>query len=265
MSPAPNAGIPPWGGTLLVAPGQALYAGPAGDTRLHCHHALQLAVGLQGPFEAQLGRNEAPASCGGLLVASSAEHRIDGRGLRLGIYYVDGSSTEARVLSPYLEGQAARTLDREVPDLRVILQAALAQRSPSALRVLRAPLAAVLGCASSTVPEGDRAVLAAEALLEEHLQGQLPVRELARRVGLRQRELSARFREETGLTIRRYVLWLRLKAAVSSLAERRTLTEAAHAAGFADAAHLSRTFGEMFGVPPSESVAASSLQVLDTL
>lgn len=249
---------------MLFAPGQALYGGPAGETRLHRHHALQLTVGLQGPFEAQLGRSEPPTSCEGLLLASSAEHRLDGRGLTLGIYYVDGSSAEARVLSRYLEGQAARPLDREAPDLRVTLQAALAQRSPSALRVLRVRLAAVLGCPSSTVPEGDRAVLAAEALLEEHLQGRLPVRDLASMVGLRQRELSARFREETGLTIRRYVLWLRLKTAVAFLAERRTLTEAAHAAGFADAAHLSRTFAEMFGVAPSESVAASRLQVLDT-
>ena len=119
-----------------------------------------------------------------------------------------------------------------------------------------------MGCPSPTVPEGDPAGLAGAAHLEERLAAPLRVAELARRVGLRQRELSARFRRGTGLTIRRYVLWLRLKAAVSSLAERRTLTEAAHAAGFADAAHLSRTFVEMFGVAPSESVAALSLQVL---
>ena len=102
----------------------------------------------------------------------------------------------------------------------------------------------------------------ATALLEASLAAPLAVPELARRVGLRQRELSARFRGETGLTIRRYVLWVRLKAAVSELAKQRTLTEVAHAAGFADAAHLSRTFVQMFGVSPSESVAASEIRVL---
>jgi AraC family transcriptional regulator len=247
----------------VIAPGQALYGGAAGDTRLHRHHALQLVVGLPGPFEAQLGCGGPPAWCEGLLVASDAEHRVDGRGRAVAIYYVDGSSGEARALSRCLEGEDARALAPEVPELRSILQAALAEPGPAALRRLRARVAEILRCPSPVLPEGDPAVLAAAAQLEERLAAPLGVPELARRTGLRQRELSARFRKETGLTIRRYVLWLRLKAAVASLGERRTLTEAAHAAGFADAAHLSRTFVEMFGVVPSESVAASSLRVLE--
>lgn len=264
MTSAPRHERPPWGGALLIAPGQALYAGPAGATRTHRHHALQLAVGLQGPFEAQLGPGGLSGSFEALLVASNTEHRVEGRGRALAIYYVDGSGTEGRLLARCLEGEGARPLTSEVVELRSILQTALARRSPSPFPFLRTRVAEVLGCPSPTAPEGDPAVLAAASLLEETLAAPLPVPELARRVGLRQRELSARFRRETGLTIRRYVLWLRLKAAVASLAEPRTLTEAAHAAGFSDAAHLSRTFVEMFGVSPSESVAASRLRVLET-
>ena len=54
-----------------------------------------------------------------------------------------------------------------------------------------------------------------------------------------------------GLPLRRYVLWLRLRDVLLSLAEGASLTEAAHAAGFADSAHMSRTFRDMFGVRPS--------------
>ena len=252
---------PRWGGTVLIAPGHALYAGPAGETCLHRHHAIQLAVGLQGPFEAQLGLGGSTRTLEALLVASNVAHRL-GRGAHLAIYYVDGSCTEGRSLSQLLEGEEARPLTSEARELRSILRSALAGVGASPFPFLRDRVGAVLGCPLASAPVGDPAVLTAASLLEEGLAAPLPVPDLARRVGLPQRELSARFRGETGLTIRRYVLWLRLKAAVASLAERRTLTEAAHAAGFADAAHLSRTFVEMFGVPPSKSIAASSLQVL---
>ncbi|TFV92899.1 helix-turn-helix domain-containing protein, partial [Oxalobacteraceae bacterium OM1] len=56
------------------------------------------------------------------------------------------------------------------------------------------------------------------------------------------------FLEETGIRFRPYVLWLRLETAVASYAAGSSLTEASHAAGFADSAHFSRTFKRMFGI-----------------
>jgi AraC family transcriptional regulator len=53
--------------------------------------------------------------------------------------------------------------------------------------------------------------------------------------------------EHTGLPFRTYLLWLRLTKAVGVFAGGRSLTEAAHEAGFADSAHFSRTFRRMFG------------------
>jgi len=250
-----------WRGTVLVSFGHALYVGPAGDTQPHRHHALQLVVALEGPFEAQLGRAD-PRSFDSLLVAAGTEHRIDGRDLQVAIYYVDASSEEGRVLSGWLEGEEARDLPSDVGGVRQILERALARPSATVLPFLRARVAALLQHASSGAPARDPAVAAVCSLLEETLGAPLPIPALARRVGLPQREVSARFRRETGLTIRRYVLWLRLKRAVATLAEERTLTEAAYAAGFSDAAHLSRTFVQMFGVSPSESLVASRVQVL---
>jgi len=75
--------------------------------------------------------------------------------------------------------------------------------------------------------------------------------ELARRVGLSSGRLIHLFSEQMSLPLRRYVLWLRLRDVVLSLAMGHTLTEAAHRAGFADSAHMTRTFRGMFGMPPS--------------
>jgi AraC-like DNA-binding protein len=47
------------------------------------------------------------------------------------------------------------------------------------------------------------------------------------------------------------------------LAEGRTLTEAAHAAGFASSAHLSTAFSTMFGLAPSALLKAEVAFDLD--
>lgn len=59
------------------------------------------------------------------------------------------------------------------------------------------------------------------------------------------------FKEATGIPWRRAVLWRRLQVALEHAATGTTLTTAAHAAGYADAAHLSRQCVQLLGLPPS--------------
>jgi AraC-like DNA-binding protein len=59
------------------------------------------------------------------------------------------------------------------------------------------------------------------------------------------------FKEETGVPYRRYRLWTRMGAALKALRSGRSLTHAAHEAGFSSSAHFSTAFAEMFGLPPS--------------
>lgn len=56
------------------------------------------------------------------------------------------------------------------------------------------------------------------------------------------------FRREMGIAWRPYLLWRRIMCAVGALLLGRSATEAAHLAGFADSAHLSRTFRRSFGL-----------------
>jgi AraC-like DNA-binding protein len=83
----------------------------------------------------------------------------------------------------------------------------------------------------------------------EHLDSGLGIHEAARGVGLSPSRASHLFVEETGLPFRTYVLWLRLMRAVDAHTSGLSLTDAAQEAGFADSAHLSRTFKRMFGLP----------------
>lgn len=62
------------------------------------------------------------------------------------------------------------------------------------------------------------------------------------------------FTAEVGLPFRRYVLWRKLNRAMAAFGRGATLSAAAHAAGFADSAHLTRTWRAMFGITPSTMV-----------
>jgi AraC-like DNA-binding protein len=47
------------------------------------------------------------------------------------------------------------------------------------------------------------------------------------------------------------MLWRKVTRAMFAVGREGTIAAAAHAADFADAAHLTRTFYQMFGIPPS--------------
>jgi AraC-like DNA-binding protein len=75
--------------------------------------------------------------------------------------------------------------------------------------------------------------------------------DVASQIGISSSRLTHRFSGEVGLPFGRWVLWERLGIAARSVSAGSSLTTAAHAAGFADSSHLTRTFRQMFGIAPS--------------
>jgi len=88
--------------------------------------------------------------------------------------------------------------------------------------------------------------------IRENAGKKIAVSNLAAVAGVSVSRLQHLFRDATGVSIKRYMLWQRLidgvKAAMSGL----DFTMAAISVGFADGAHMSRTFKQMFGVNLSE-------------
>lgn len=73
--------------------------------------------------------------------------------------------------------------------------------------------------------------------------------------------LSHIFTEQVGLSIRSFLLWRKIKEAMCLLATHRQITEVAHLVGFADSAHLARTFQDSIGVLPSLMGRSRCIQV----
>jgi AraC-like DNA-binding protein len=85
----------------------------------------------------------------------------------------------------------------------------------------------------------------------------IPIRQLSGKVSLSEGRLVHLFKEQMGLPVRKYRLWLKLNIAIESIINKSYLTDSAYNAGFSDSAHFSRTFSRMFGISPSKLIKNS--------
>ncbi len=79
--------------------------------------------------------------------------------------------------------------------------------------------------------------------------------ELAERLRLGRTQAMRAFKAATGMTFREFKRWTALCAATRQIAEGQLVRTAAMDAGFADTAHLTRTFGNAFGTTPTLATA----------
>lgn len=105
----------------------------------------------------------------------------------------------------------------------------------------------------SAIPEGrvEQAVAGVVASVRLTAAANLPNSYYAAEAGLSEDVLSRWFRQETGLTLRRYRNWHRLFLSAWMMQQGTSLTDAAQEAGFSDAAHFTHVFREMVGLKPS--------------
>jgi AraC-like DNA-binding protein len=77
---------------------------------------------------------------------------------------------------------------------------------------------------------------------------------LAQSIGLSASRFQHVFTQQAGVPFRRYRAWSRLRRAWLGIAKGATITQAAHAAGFFDSAHLAREYRRTFGAVPSNGL-----------
>jgi AraC-like DNA-binding protein len=109
-------------------------------------------------------------------------------------------------------------------------------------------------------------------VIREELDGdqRLSLKRMAAIAGLSDSRLMHIFTTSVGIPPRPYILWLRLQRAYGEMMMGATLTEAAHRAGFADAAHLSRIMKRLSGtttktliaLPVKHAAFASDLSII---
>jgi AraC-like DNA-binding protein len=126
-----------------------------------------------------------------------------------------------------------------------------APRGPHDLADAARRVVAALAGGPASAPASDARILRAVTYVQAHLGAPLTLAAVAAEACLSPGRFRHLFVEQTGMALRPYILWRRMLRAWELMTAGGSLSAAAHEAGFADAAHLSRTSRRMFGFPPS--------------
>jgi AraC-like DNA-binding protein len=245
--------------------GRVLYVGGASDTSPHLHHAIQICVALSGRLRVRPGPDATWSRYPGAVIASNQPHQLDGSGCEVVLLYLEPETEEGRRLAV---GDRDSPIQAIPPGtVRAIRDATAATRSrdvsPDAALQLCRYILAQLGARLERREALDERVRRVILSVRADPTRTWKVADLAAAAGLSGRRFRDLFAPQVGMSCRRYLLWTRLSSALGELAGGASLTEAALAAGFVDAAHLTRTFRSMVGIVPS--AIAGSVSFMEKL
>jgi AraC family transcriptional regulator len=233
------------GGCMLIGSG-------AGPIDPHSHYAIQLVIGAPRGLRVQFGRNGPWTACAAAVIPSQATHTIDVFDCEwTAVLFIEPETAEGRALATRLDGKL-ELLDADAVAVCAsrLERAWRIEQSAEAVKAVCRQLIGELSQTSPREPSDPRILAAVEAIRAKGEQA-VSLGEVAQAAHLSPSRFRHLFVEQTGMPLRTYVLWRRLLHVWELLMQGETLSGAAHAAGFADSAHLSRTARKMFGLPPS--------------
>jgi AraC-like DNA-binding protein len=233
-------GTSPWPPAMFVW-------GPGFKTAAHRHHCVQLLLTLRGSLRVRAGPDKVWRKCGAVWVRPDATHEVDACGSILLIGFFSAESDVGAALSERIEGEIACVSAHQVARWRAELG-----NAPNEARAEHWLTKFVMQRRRGiAIHPGVRRVLS-------HLQAprtvpdDLSLKTLAGIAALSPSRFMHAFTESVGVPVRPYILWLRLQRAACDMMNGASVTSAAYRAGFADAAHLTRTFRRMLGATPSD-------------
>jgi AraC family transcriptional regulator len=234
--------------------GGAVFVGTAGELPAHAHQAIQICFLFEGCIRLRTSNEDPWTDYGLAMVPSQHSHGMDGSRVHYGAtIFVEPETREGRILTErYLRDGIVdvdrRPLNTALLELRA---AALEQRGRAAIVELARRIVQRLTQDSEPSVTSDERILRAVRYVNDHLSASITLKQVAGIACLSPSRFRHLFTEQTGMGLRQYILWRRFVSVWEQRMNGVSLSAAAHAAGFADSAHLTRTSRRMFGIPPS--------------
>jgi AraC-like DNA-binding protein len=239
---------------LFLWEGIFLYIGNAIATNTHNHHALQIIVSKDNPFNMRVEKSQWK-SYRSLIINSDQPHECileNGQVFFLGIDPESNSAINIR--ENYLKDSHYTSIPEILIDdfiKEMATRLADVTNCREVLDTVNKFILSLSGIPGNKV-EIDVRIETVINILKNNPGKKIKLGDLSKEVYLSETRLVHLFKEQTGIPIRKYILWHRINSAVKEIINGKSLTEAAYLADFSDAAHFSRTFRRMFGISASD-------------
>lgn len=237
-----------WHGKAALGDGWATFLGQSGDNAPHRHLAVQVVIARDSFASVQLARKQIVASPG-ILIAPNVEHQLlPGEVL---LIYLAPESTLGNALA---ERCVAGVLALDAAIRNQLVAASDRENDHALMLAIGDHFGVEIRELGADAPKDRVERLVADLKHRRELPQSLS--QLAVEVSLSPSRLRHRITQIVGMPYRPYLRWLRLQRALKLAIAGNSLTQAAHAAGFADAAHLARTMRHHFGISMSMLLGA---------
>ncbi len=227
-----------WKLDIVFSDSVAIFRGHVGHNKAHSHWASQITVALDGivEFETASGLQRSDA----VYFSSKTEHRLIS-GFICSIYF-----------DPMADS-VLKTLNKDAPHgWKSLSHAEITQKlgpisaSTNLGTLLNSDLLRPLDIASSSDDRLHKVIHEIKAQLGDGMD--LDRDSLAKIADLSPTRFSHWFVERTGIPLRSYKKWLKLRVAIDAMLEGKSPVDAALMAGFSDQAHMSRAISDSFGL-----------------
>ena len=189
-----------------------------------------------------------------LIIRDNVIHQLDTNdSVQLIVYLDPATSVADAIRSKYLGETEVCPLDLNIFHLVNAndVEQALLQGNPSLLEKL---VHRILGSLSLDIPvkRTDERIITTEQLISTTHPENLSMEMLADKACLSESRLRSLFKEVTGISLYRYVLWNKIRYATNQIMAGFSVNDAAIDAGFTDSSHFHKMMVQMFGVSPSK-------------
>ena len=249
-------------GHFIFWEGGSLYIGSSvSPSEFHSHHAIQVSLGLTGTLQFKTEADTDWVDYEGAVIPSDLPHTFQAPGRALAHLFCEPESVLGRKIMRRISSEIARLDPIEARRLAgpLLLAYQNAAQRDELVMLARQTIAAVAGDVEPARTVDPRVRVAIREI-HRRLDEPIALSDIAEAAALSEGRFRHLFVAETGVSFRAFVLWARLNRALSLGYGGASWTEAAHAANFADSAHLTRTCRRMFGIAPT-SIRDSGAQV----